>query len=327
MDSASDIVSYLQKQGSLFSGKQPFFDMLELAISDEPFQGIAITAPEQIKTNEQHELPVILVSQQTVLRGWEVSEQNNLQLAITDLNSGRVLIRRILEDPKDMEQSGNMAVSRSPAPTGSAAVGIETNIQKIDVLPYFDLPWQSGSLSITAICFDQVSNTAQVDLLGQQPVQFKRTPVSPHPTEIRSNLPSFLPHEQSLIPDEGLFFTVDTSLIANKQLVIHGSFSKILTKNEQLSIPEAIIDNETHQQVVAVVPISIAILGLDWGIPKLQTIGVPIYKQSLLPNRTSAKGYFSVDMASYESPLASGTIVIYAFMHGRIYGPIKTQIP
>lgn len=329
MASTSDIAAYLQKQGpQLYFGNQSIFDNLELVISDESFQGIAIAAPGQINTNEQHELPVILVSQQTVLRGWEVSEQNNLQLAITDLNSGRVLMRRILEDLKDMEQSDSMAVVRPPKPTGSAATGIETKIQKVDALSYFELPWQSGRLSITAICFDQISNTAQVDLFGQQPAQLETMPVSPHPAETRPALPSFLPPEQSPpISQEGLVFTVDTSLITNKQLVIHGGFSKTLAQNEHLPTPGTIIDNETHQHAVAVVPITIAVLGLDWRVPRLRILGVPVYAPGLSPNRTSARGYFSVALATNESPLASGPIVIYAFMQGRIYGPVKIQVP
>ncbi len=329
MNSASDIAKYLNKQGpQIYSGNRSIFNHLELAISDEPFQGIAIAVPEQIKTDEQQELPVILVSQQTVLRGWEVSKQNNLQLAITDLNNGRVSIRRILEDRKYMEQSDSMTIVRPPKPTGNAATGIETKVQKVNALPHFELPWQSGRLSITAICFDQISNTVQVDLFGQQSIQLETMSVSPRPAETRSALPSFLPPEQSLlIPQEGLVFTVDTSLITNKQLVIHGGFSKTLTQNEYLPTSESFIDNETRQHALAVVPVTIAVLGLDWRVPKLQTLGVPVYASSFPPNRALARGYFSVDMATNESPLTSGSLVIYAFMQGHIYGPVKIQFP
>ena len=91
---------------------------------------------------------------------------------------------------------------------------------------------------------------------------------------------------------------------------------------------DKVIDNDTNQQVVGVVPITFAVFGLDWKFLRLRTIGAPVYEATPSIGGSSSQGYFSIDIFSEnDSPLPQGQYVIFAFTEGIdigiVYGPQK----
>ncbi len=333
MAKTSDIITILHgHEAQLFQGDQGLFDTLEFTLSDLSFEGLAVTVPEKIQTDTMQELPVILVSQQTVLRGWQVSEQNNLLLALIDLNTGTVRTVPISTDAKAGENSGSQTPGRPPQPNPQAGAALETKIRKVDARPHFAIPWNTGAYSVVAFCYDWASNAARVELMGKEKIDPTFFSVSPRPMESAQYgwIPtSYIPGDKTPpAPQVGVAFHVDPALTNERLVVAAGSFTKKLGANEILPAPETLKDHDTAQEVYAVVPITFMILGLDWKVPRLREMGIPIYRAGAGTDDKAAHGYFWVDvLAQEEAPLTKGRYVLYAFLEGVAYGPEYFDIP
>lgn len=331
MANTSDVVSVLQAQLSQASGAfGRGVDTLELALSDMPFDGIAIAAPSRVEAHQLGELPVILASQQTVLRGWEVPEQDNLHIAVADLNTGRVSMKRVLEDAKDLEHGAGVSQGRPPKPSPAAGAAIETKVRKLDLAALFRLPRRSGSLTVTAFCFERVSNSVRVELLGSDSPVRDVHRISPWPAEGRVQGETMMPsyNGRGEVPQGGLDFQVQSRPAVGGSLVFAGAFAKALAEDQLLPLPEVVKDNEVSQRVVAVIPITLVVLALDSRAPRLRLVGVPVYAANLTSGRSSARGYFAVDFVDGdEPPLPRGRVAAYVLMEGQVYGPQLAELP
>ena len=83
-----------------------------------------------------------------------------------------------------------------------------------------------------------------------------------------------------------------------------------------------------HQErVAAVVPVTLAVVGLDWDKPLQCDWAVPVYGEPLeagMPGR----GYFAVDAFASDSSLEldPGKYACYLIVDGRIYDPKILQV-
>jgi hypothetical protein len=319
MVTTAEVALMLQRQGDrLFEGTSATFTQLELSVARTDFRGIAIAAPAQVQTDSKSSVPVVVMMQQTVLRAWEVPDQYNLMLAVTDLQSGTVRAGRALHDPKDEEAAGRKPAVRPPKPTGLAASGIATKVRRLDVRVS---PNQSGALAIVAIAFDVASNTATVDLTGSKP----RAPgaaaaILPRP-DPGPGLPSYAPASRMPQPPRtGVAFAIESS--AGAGIVLRGAFSKVLALHEELPVPQNVRDNGIDRQTSAVVPLTIAVLGLEWKAPQLHPLAVPVYGAAGVTPGQNVTGQFATVIPA----LPAGQYVAYVFMEGVPYGPQKLQV-
>jgi len=274
-----------------------------------------------VQTDGKPVLPVVLMTQQTVLRTWEVPDHYNLMLAVTDLDSGTVRARRALVDPKDVEAPDAVRPPRPPRPNAAAGSGISTKVRRLEVpVP----PGHSGALAVAVISFDMVSNTAKIDLAGSRP----RAPgaprtVSPRPDPAQG-LPTYAPSRRTLrAPPSGVAFAVEASGgPASAPVLVHGAFAKTLGPRDSLPQPESVRDNGVDQQASVVIPLTIAILGLEWNAPRLYPLAVPVYGATRVAQGQSVTGQFATSVP----PLPAGQYVAYVFMDGVAYGPQKLQV-
>jgi hypothetical protein len=199
-----------------------------------------------------------------------------------------------------------------------AASGIATKAHRFDVRIS---PGQSGSLAIAALSFDLASNTATVDLAGSKP----RVPGAPAAIAPRPNPGQGLPSYVSAArmpqsPRNGLAFVMETP--ASAGILVRGAFSKVLALHEELPVPQNVRDNGIDRQTSAVVPLTIAVLGLDWKAPQLHPLGVPIYGATGVTPGQNVTGQFATVIPA----LPAGQYVAYVFMDGVPYGPQKLQV-
>jgi hypothetical protein len=316
-----EAAAMLQKRGDrLLEGDSRVFTEVELAVARTDFRGLAIAAPAQVRTDGKPVVPVVLLTQQTVLRAWEVPDQYNLMLAVTDLDSGAVRASRALVDPKDEAPANAVRPPRPPKPTGSAASGIATKVRRLEVpVP----PGQSGALAIAVISFDVISNTSKVDLAGSKArAAGPARAVSPRPDPAQG-LPTYAPSRRTLkAPPSGVAFAIEASGgPANAPIVVHGAFAKAVAAHDSLPQPESVRDNGVDRQASVVIALTIAILGPEWSAPRLYPLAVPVYGARVAQGQ-SVTGQFATGIPQ----LPAGPYVAYVLMDGVPYGPQKLQV-
>jgi hypothetical protein len=325
MTTTADIAAMLQAQGTrLFHGGSDALTELELSVSQLDFQGLATVAPVQIQVDVHHTVPVIVLSQQTSLHAWEVPAQYNLTIAVTEINSGAVHLFRPLVDPKDEEPAGAQRAPRPPKPTGTAAEGISTKANRFDVEIR---GMHRGSLAISALSFDVASNATTVNLVGGQAGAADATPATWSMPSPNPGLPTFAPATGGDVPtsQRGLNFAVTPPASGRTDPHIRGAFSKNSGLHECLPAPRVVRDNGVDRQVIAVVPLTVAILGLD-GTARLQPLAVPVYGADEAKPGQLIGGHFETNIP-VTSPLVPGKYAVYVFMDGVAHGPQMLRVP
>jgi len=316
-----EAAAMLQKRGDrLFEGDGRLYSEIELAIARTDFRGLAIAAPTRVQTDDKAVVPVVLLTQHTVLRTWEVPDRYNLMLAVTDLDSGTVRARRALTSPKDDEAADAAPAPRPPKPSAAAGAGVSTKVRKLDV-PV--APGRSGAIAVALIAFDQVSNTARIDLAGSSAARAAPRAISPRPAPAQG-LPSYAPGRgMPKAPASGVAFTVQPSGgAADTPVVVHGAFAKVAAAQDSLPQPVSVRDNGVDRQASAVIPLTIAILGLEWKAPQLYPLAVPLYGAASIAPGQPVAGQFATGIPQ----LPPGQYVAYVFMDGVPYGPQPLQV-
>ena len=324
MVTTADAALMLQRQGArLFEGGSQTLTQLELSVARTDFRGLAIASPAQVQADTEQTVPLVVLVQQSILRAWEVPEQYNLMLAVSEVESGTVRIARALVDPKDEEPVGARAAARPPKPTGTAATGIATKAYRFDIRLS---PNHAGSLAVSAILFDTVSNTSTVALAGRNPRASADPPaISPRPNPSQG-LPTYAGMPRSLqVPRSGVAFAVEMAGGPNAMFV-HGAFAKVLALHEDLPVPQGVRDNGVDRHATAVVPLTIAVIGLDAKRPRTYALAVPVYGTVHATPGQVVSGQFAVGIPA-DPPLAPGHYVAYAFMDGVPYGPHRMHVP
>jgi hypothetical protein len=316
-----EAAAMLQKRGErLFEGDSRLFTEVELAVARTDFRGLAIATPAQFRSDGKP-LPVVLLTQQTVLRTWEVSDQYNVMLVVTDADSGAVRARRALADPKDEAPANAVRPPKPPKPSGAAASGVSTKVRRLEVpVP----PGYSGALAVAVISFDALSNTSTVQVAGSRP----RTPPAPRAVAPRPDpgqgLPTYAPTRRTLKPPPGgVAFALEPSGgPANAPIVVHGAFSRPAAPQDILQQAENVRDGGADRQARAVLPLTVVILGLDWSAPRLYPLAVPVYAAQPIAAGQPVTGQFATGVPR----LPAGEYVAYVFMDGVPYGPQKLQV-
>lgn len=324
-----EVESLLAKSSlKLLKGDAKEIELLELAVSDLNFHGLAIVAPLIVQTATEKKLPIAILSQRSILRGWEIPESTTLMLAISTSDGRNAHIFRALVDPKDDERGDSTDSVRPPKPTGNYAEGLTTKIHHIDVRPGLEnFDWGSASLSVTAISFDWVSNTAKLELQGGE----KRrtlTPLALAPIPSKSagkETPTYDFDDSKLLAPEGRV-NFEIKRFAH-DIRINGSFSKIALAGEVLPKPIAVVDRGRERSVVAIVPLVVGLINATGSASRMLTLAVPIYGANQLQSGQQMRGKFSVDLnESTDEVLPNGHFASYVLMGGEIYGPTMFEM-
>jgi len=124
-------------------------------------------------------------------------------------------------------------------------------------------------------------------------------------------------------PPSGVAFVVEASGgPANAPLVVHGAFAKMVAPHDSLPHPASVRDNGVDRQASVVIPLTIAILGLEWNAPRLYPLAVPVYGATRVAQGQSVTGQFATGIPQ----LPPGQYVAYVLMDGVPYGPQKLQV-
>jgi len=327
-----------------FGAEEALSDLFESKLSAADFDGVAINAPKEIPIGAHSELPVVLGTKETLLRAWEVVRGQNCVLIATESNTGQVRMAQAFPDPpgKALFVAAPEA-TRGPKPEGATAEGTVATVRKIDAKKLLSLPWQPGTFSLAIVMYDWASNQVQVSLQGDgERAKAEPKEVSPRPkvpkapedaTPADAKAPPEMPTYERNIKTPPLAggraaLDIDTSPLSDAKLAVHGAFS---TTIKSYHLPKS---EETHRlrdgqqhPVRAVVPVTVAVLAVDWQVPMRFDWAVPVYGNQELQVGAKVEGQFSIDaLEGSEIKLKVGKYVAYLVLDGSVLGPKSFEV-
>lgn len=307
----------------LLAGERQALDAVEMRLAATSFRGLALLAPPRIAV--AGELPVVIVSQSTTLHAWQVPEASNRLLAAQDFASGEVWVARTVIDRKSDEYPHPMA-TRPSAPIGLAAVAITTGATRHDAHAALALPRRHGALALIVIEFDQVSNVARVEIAhGTDPMPPGAPAIFPPPGD--RGLPAYeVTSSSPSAPPDGVTFKFESTAARPGLPVIHGSFVKKAMAADLLSPPGSLQIHGSKRQVVAVVRMTLVLLGLNQTAPRIFQWGIPVFDAGPAAVGNPLRGQFSINVLETAERLIPGQYAGYIFMAGSLHGPVRINV-
>lgn len=303
----------------------------ESDLLDMDFFGIAVNAPSNISTDRRDGLPLIMATRFSGERDWDVQLRENCILAGTNLQDGTVHFSNAFVSEKELRSRGmREKVPRGPKPPNLA---LET-AQLVQLFPKsrLNIRWNTGIWALGIIYYDWPSNTVVVELKGDEEMAFPSAlPVSPEPNPLgESGLPCYLPTDKMPHPPEsGVNFTGEFLVEDERQILnIYGAFA---VPARPFHIPDQPIvhqfQNGRQENVAGVIPVTMALVGLDWDEPLRFDWAVPVYGTKMDVGMV-ARGCFALNAfgAGMTHTLSTGRYACYIIIDGGIFGPKILQV-
>lgn len=317
--------------GVYFDEKTVSFPSLVARLADTDFEGVAVSSPASVPTGSRATLPVLLAMQRRGLQAWEVNRDNNTVVFAADRATGLVRTGPVFRDAKAEDFSSPPPGARPNRPDEASAEAIVTGVTKFDARDILDLPWGPGRWSIGILLFDQASNTVDVDLEGEGPPPAPRAAAaSPRPAAATTKAPpagmaTYAGPPRAALPEGSPAgaIAVDPAPGEASRLTVHGSFRVTASAAHLAPGAGKIVETDgSERSVAAVVPVTIAIVGLDAPRPMLKPLAVPVYGDAAARPGDLLEGRFSVDaLAPPVFGLPAGRYAAWLFVDGRVFGP------
>ncbi|MCK5607299.1 hypothetical protein KAR91_35780 [Candidatus Pacearchaeota archaeon] len=309
---------------------QTILNQHEAQLLDMDYFGLAVNAPEIIDTKKQDKLPLIMAVRLSGERDWELKLADNCILVGTNMLDGSVTFAKALVDEKALKGRGEPEnPPKGPKPPGLALAAAQ--LTELDAKNRLQIEWDSGIWALGAIYYDWQSNTVEVELNGDEEIIPQQADsVYPDPNLQGSGaIPSYLPMNKTpKAPASGLLFMCEFSIEQNRQVLnVFGSYA---VEVREFHLPkQQIMHNYQGRQenIAAIVPLTIAVLSVDWNTPFQFDCLVPVYGKTLEVGKI-ATGYFAIDAFTdpLPQPLTPGKYVSYMIMDGRIFGPFPFKV-
>lgn len=317
-------------------GKNEFFNTDSTLLNhrksnllNSDYSGIAVNTPEQISTSHRDTLPLFMAIRYSGERGWNIPVKKNCVVIGTNLLNGKVIFSKAFIEKKKVR------IKRDRGKSGPIPLGLARKAALLTVLnprELLELEWHTSIWRLGVLYYDWPSNTVDVELLGDQKVIFapKATIFPKSDPDGNDAFPLYLPSDKT----PGLPKNIDTAFNCEfsrkdqqQHLIIHGSFK---LKARHFHIPDKKIvhtlSDKKQRMVQAVVPVTLAVLKLNWNRPRRIDWAIPVYGDPILPGMIS-HGIFAIDALSNGRPLESGKYICYLVIDGRIFGPKEFEVP
>ena len=335
MASTSDILSSVLdfSEDQFFAADRSVLGPREARLLDQDFTGIVVNAPRKIATSRRATLPLVLASRSSGERDWEVPVRENCILVGVNLDDGTVRMADPLATEKERtNRGGRETPPRGEKPTGLASEGAQ--LTALEARKPLRIEWNTAKWALAMLNFDWRSNVVIVDLDGDRmpavsPVRSASPPPNPACGGPTKALPCYLPVPGTPpAPPSGAAFTLELG-DEQKRLEVRGAFA--VTLRDRHVAPRGVVhelDGGRREDVAAVVPMTLAVLGLDWHEPLRFDWAVPVYGPVARAGST-ARGNFAIDAfaGSTPTPLAPGKYVAYLIVDDNIAGPQTLTVP
>ncbi len=332
MASREEIVSVLLNftEDEFFDADEDVLESREDQLLEADFFGIAVNAPQEVATDLHDDVPLIMAICSSGERDWDVSLSDNCIMVGTNLIDGTVHFANAFVTEKELQSRG--FIEKTPKGSRPPGLAMEAaQLTSLDTRERLDMEWNSGGWSLGIINYDWPSNTVEVELLGDEKIDFPPArSVFPEPAAPGvETTPYYQPVAQTpQLSELGAALTVEVFMKEGLQrLYVFGAFAVPV---RPFHLPDQEIVNVMpdgrEENVAAVVPVTFAVLGLDWDEPLQFDWQVPVYGAKLEPGMP-ALGNFAIDALDMGTvQFDPGEYLCYIVMDGRIFGPQSFQI-
>lgn len=347
MNSSKQIITTILNLNheQFFQDDKSLLSKLDLSLSNTDFIGIAVNAPKKIKTDTDNELPFYIATRKTGIRDWQVSQEKNCILTATDLNMGDVYFAEAFPDIKGRTHGAQPQEIISDTKPSDLPL-FSSKVYRIDAQNVLALPWNSGKFALAAISYDWPSNSVEVELIGDKKPEKSQAkevfpPPNPNAGATEKRLFGLLERQKQVFPSYirslkipkppdkiGLSFKIEEPKKANRRLFVYGVF---VCAAKQQYLPDAKISHRYAdgkiRNVAAVVPMTFAIVGVDWPVPERYDWAVPAYSDREIQQGQPVIGFFSIDVFDgMGQRLPEGNYAAFIIMDGVVYGPQKFRL-
>jgi len=299
---------------------------LEDRLLDADYLGLAISAPTQVSITQKQELPFLMAHRRTMLRDWEMSGDRNMFLVACEANSRQVLASSLMAMPEGPGLPGRPMFIETPKPDELEQEAIVSGVRRFDARRVLELPWEPGVWKFTAVVHDWVSNTVEVELVGdKQPLPPLVPEVNP-PFNPTGSTPTYLPTPESpAAPEQGV--TLDIKPTDKGRILVRGTLATLAAEHQIVKWPMKHEYSGNPQRVAAVIPISLLLLRFNLEEPFQLDWAVPVYSEGEVQAGDRLEGYFTIDpLAGIEGELPGGEYAAYGVLGGMLYGPVRFTV-
>ncbi len=313
-------------EDEFFSNDQSFLVQREERLLDVDFSGIAVNAPQRILTHRHDKLPLIMAVCSSGERDWAVNLVDNCFLVGMNLQDGSVhLVNPFVNEKELRSRNKEKSQPKCPKPPGLALETVQ--LTELDARDLLHMKWNTGNWSFGVIYYDWPSNTVEVELKGvKKRKPLSAGPISPEPDFSCSGaLPGFLATPRTPpSPVSGVDVSVEACVERGRQrLFVFGAFT-VPVRAFHLPSQGLVhkFQNGREENVAAVIPVTMAVIGLDWDESLQFDWAVPVYSEALKVGMP-ARGCFAIDAleGGNAKDFVPGKYLCYIIMDGRIFGP------
>lgn len=306
----------------------------EVRLLDSGFVGIAIAAQSQIHVDAQAVLPIAIAVRCDGERDWDLPLGDNCLLVATEMQSGRVSVVPALVPPKVLASRHQAQATRAGPvrPPADELAGYGAQIAWTEVRCRIDLPWRSSAWSFGLVHFDWVSNLVSVALEGGEatrPDAAAPLSVNPQPAAGAPGLPSYLPGSRTppmpSTPGQGVNFNIELDERGPAaRLIVDAAFSTP-ARPHALVAGLTLPDGGQEQEVAAIVPVTLLLVGANAVHPWRRDLAVPVYGAPVQAGEP-IEGCLSWDAFSDAPAPGPGEFACYLVLDGAIHGPQRIRV-
>ncbi len=139
---------------------------IEDKLLDNNKQVIQIITKKTIDITSQKLLPVMWLSMLSNYRQWQVINDQNSYMVISNLNDGNTEVVTVL--PTKRRSPKNMRKSATGTPPDKNQVGFGASAQILNIRDISDITWARGRYALTLLTYDWRSNTEVVELISNK---------------------------------------------------------------------------------------------------------------------------------------------------------------
>lgn len=310
------------------------------AAMDHGFRGLALGAPRAVPLASRGELLALLVTGESAARSRRVPLHANAVVVAVDTDRGAVLAAEAFpgdptKTPDESDAGPPSAPKRPEPPEDPDAIGHgdTAGAAWLSIRELLPLPWQTSTLALRVIAFDEISNPAMVELMGPGP---KANPLSraaaleiakrARAAEAAQGSPRFARSaETPALPEDGAALALASrdAPATTRPLIVHGALRLPLT-------PSSIVDPAGHSAPSAgepgapgaVVKATILVVTLGVSTPWQLDLDIPVWSDHAPKAGEVVDLAFSLDLAgAHPGGLAAGEHCLYLLAGPHVSGP------
>jgi hypothetical protein len=217
-----------------------------------------ISSPATIDVVKHDNIPVLFASEESGLRKWQVSLEQNMHIIMLDRITGKLNIRRYSSHPQGKRQVTPTPSKSGQEPTTSNKTSIFRGIELINLKDQFKNIPLGNKYSISVVVYDHSTNTRTINLLGVENSKLLQTDSTPSQF---INLKT----QTRVLDDIGIEMTINVAAAPSQETLVSCSASltnenvNLLTSDNGYLLPASIVMLKLDEEMPEIIEMNILV--------------------------------------------------------------------